>query len=260
MNRVAFALFAAAMTVAAGPASALVAFESGDLSEFQLNGAHASNLSITAGAGVGGGSGLTSTATSYTADSAIYSSGASFTEGGTYRTSIFYKAASQASGPDVRLGFIVEQAGTFDGSAPAHKWFEIFGGSSKSAAFNGTSGGSPTEAVTMTIGTWHRMDLELVSLGGDSFRMDATVDDYGSDGLGFSSNVFAGSHTFTDAGLAAATSIHGGFYAHGETTAFDNYDFMAEPASASVPLPAAGALAFLPLGLLLSAAWRRRRA
>ena len=238
-------------------ASATVLFNPGDLGQFTLNAGHASNLSITAGAGVGGGSGLTSTAASFSDDSAIFSTGAALVAGRTYNVSMFYRMNLQSSGPDVRLGFNTNLAGDFDFNAPPHVWFETFGGSTPKSSFAGGTGISQSgSTVSMVNGNWYRMALNLTTPDLINFALTASIDDFGTAGTSLVGNVSNQTFSFADTALGGASTLFGGFYAHGATTAFDNFNFSA----ASVPEPATLAIMGLAVSGLAFQRRRRRRA
>lgn len=213
---------------AARDAQALVTFEPGDLGQFTLNGDHATNLTVTPGTGVGGGSGLISTASvsGFSTDSAVFNTGAAMATGQTYTVSIFYQMALQGSGPDLRLGFTTAPTGIFNRGTPPHTWYETYGMTTGKQSFS--AGSAPTISgpdVSMTEGNWYRMTLSLTNVDSVNFNAVVTVDDFGAAGTALMSNQLTFAYAFVDAALGSASTLYGGFYAHGETTAFDNFDF-----------------------------------
>ena len=229
-----------------------------DLSQFSLNGAASTGFKFDASAGVGGGGGITSTTSigSFNSAAAMYLTGSANTVGSSFFVSLDYKMALQGSGPDIRLGFATAASGNFGGSNDI--WIETYGAStSKNFARNGFSSGG-FAPVTMTAGNWFRETLELTETALNSYTGVASVSDLGATGLLAPTLLTSQSFSFTSSAMASAASLFPGFYLDSATTAADNFQASAVPATA-IPEPGTLALS-IPLLVGVGLIRRRRRA
>jgi hypothetical protein len=227
-----------------------------DLSQFSLNGGASTGFIFGASAGVGGGGGITSTSSSYSSAAAIYLTGSENKVGSSFFVSLDYKMALQGSGPDIRLGFTTATNGNFGGSNDI--WIETYGSStSKSFTRNGFTSGSFSN-VTMTPGNWFRETFSLTETAQNSYTGVASVYDLGLTGLVAPTLLTSQSFSFTSSAMASAAKLYPGFFLYSSTTAADNFQASAIPAS-TVPEPGTLALT-VPLLVGIGLIRRRRRA
>jgi hypothetical protein len=251
-GRYSILLAAIIVTVPAIQSRADITFDNaGQLAQFSLNGAASSTFHFSPTAGVGGGGGLTSTATNYGGDFAIFTNGIANTIGASSFVSLDYKMGLQP-GPDLRLGFTTSVNGSLAGSNSV--WAETYGTTtSKGFAFYANSAnfyGFPS--VPMILGDWTRLRLDLTKTSATTYNLTATIFDLGTTGLSTPVTLATDNLSFPAAIFGSGSTLFPGFYVSGQTVGADNFN------ATSVPEPSATALAGLAAVTLLR--FRRKAA
>ena len=243
------ALACAIIAFASGASAATVAFNPGDLSQFTLNGSSSTDYSITAGTGIGGSSGLTSTGGGL----AVLNQSSTNLVGQLNAVSIAYKQGTSDAGTDTRIGFVAApNAGSsfFNLSTSANLWEQSipFNGTSNNRSVTVGSGLTILPLTTVLANEWYRLELTIQRRPDNAYNVTSRRWDLGPTGTSAPTLVQAQTITYAFSTLSTASQIYAGFEAYSWTAGYDDF------AVSNVPEPSA---AFMLAGL--AALYRRRR-
>ena len=236
---------------------------------FNANGQTLPTWSATNGIGATGGIDLPSSPRNFGNYQAVANSGAeSFsTVGSTLVTSMFLRidAAPTSSPADARLLDLYAATSsatnfTISDAANAHVGVRLntIGDNLTYRMQSRNNGDSSnimgTTTFSLTLGNWYLMSVLFtnVDVAAGTISLDVNLDDYGTAGTTFASNVFTGTANVTNTTLTGDSTVFGGFrIPRGDNlSGADNFSF-------AVPEPGSALLAGMGLALL---AVRRKRA